>query len=558
MRVPLLQPRQNENPYSWEQGRHYAESGVGETLGAASEDAWYYSPFSSLIRRGEDFEAEGKQFEQDYGLDFGEDTNTYEEPRLSEKEWRDTVNYREGLQFPDGVHPNIAKLYADRYDERQARQKILDNAPEGFLMSSGIFMTELLTSSLDPINLATAFVPVLGATSRFTGGAATVAAKRFGTGFAGAAATTALTEPLVLSQSMREQSDYTANDVLLSIAFGGLLGGSINAGVGAWRDVRGKNKDSETSETTSTDTPTPTPKENIKYESPVVGVDPQGHLNVLRIAMAQMEDGRKVDVLPAIKVEQHNTARKSASTTTPKTFIPVVNEEGVKRSFPNQRAAKRWVDGMKKHGDIKSDKEVSIRENSDGTFSIVKSTTAHFEPDSNGKVKIYNSKREANAAKKKADGSHVVEIPHNGKGKRYAVLVGASDADAKNIMGKVSRDGTHTETIQNLNMDTRPSFRNFMEVHEPQDPILLANEINEDIKSNFATQSDDVVEIETPKAANDNDWIDGDILELETSINREALPDDIANELKSIDEVINKSEQIEQAFDIAAACMRTS
>ena len=78
MRVPLLQRNQNENPYSWEWGKDHVESGVGETLGATAEDAWYYSPFSSAMRGAEDAQTAGIYQQDDYGLPSeAEALNTY-------------------------------------------------------------------------------------------------------------------------------------------------------------------------------------------------------------------------------------------------------------------------------------------------------------------------------------------------------------------------------------------------------------------------------------------------------------------------------------------------
>ena len=102
--------------------------------------------------------------------------------------------------------------------------------------------TDFLSQALDPINAASAFIPVVGE-ARYAswladaGGVVGRTALRAGVGAAQGAVGQAAIEPLRLGLAAGEQSDYTATDSLLNIAYGGLLGGGLHSVAGAIADV---------------------------------------------------------------------------------------------------------------------------------------------------------------------------------------------------------------------------------------------------------------------------------------------------------------------------------
>jgi hypothetical protein len=117
--------------------------------------------------------------------------------------------------------------------ERLARQNIVQRSVPGFGTSAAILYGQFIGSALDPLNVASAFIPVVGPT-RYA-----IWANRFGKtaartfrGVTEGAVGAAIVEPLVLAGAAVEQRDYGVADSMLNIAFGGALGGGLHVGAG--------------------------------------------------------------------------------------------------------------------------------------------------------------------------------------------------------------------------------------------------------------------------------------------------------------------------------------
>lgn len=122
------------------------------------------------------------------------------------------------------------------------RNQVLGAASGGVGQTLARLGTALGVSVLDPINLASGFVPVFGE-ARYArilaaaGGPAGRAAARAGVGAVeGVVGATAL-EPLIAAARRQELADYGLADSLTNIAFGGLLGGGLHAVGGAVGDA---------------------------------------------------------------------------------------------------------------------------------------------------------------------------------------------------------------------------------------------------------------------------------------------------------------------------------
>jgi len=139
----------------------------------------------------------------------------------------------------EGMRRATLELLMDRKEEELANQQIISRATTGQLVAG--FGVGVLASLIDPLNIATAFVPVISP-ARYAGmlarqtsrtGRALVRA-RVGAleGTVGAL----LVEPFISAQARNEQADYTMADSLLNIAFGTVLGGGLHMGIGAISD----------------------------------------------------------------------------------------------------------------------------------------------------------------------------------------------------------------------------------------------------------------------------------------------------------------------------------
>lgn len=147
------------------------------------------------------------------------------------------------LEIPESSYtPEALDMLIERKRDEVRRQDILARAPGGALQGTLRFGVGLAASIIDPLNVASAFIPVVGP-ARYAGmleraGAGALARAgvraRVGAieGFAGAAAL----EPLVYFGRTQLQDDYDMSDSLLNLAFGTVLGGGLHVAAGRVSD----------------------------------------------------------------------------------------------------------------------------------------------------------------------------------------------------------------------------------------------------------------------------------------------------------------------------------
>ena len=219
----------NENAKT--NGYDLYKSTLGETLGAVAKDAWNFNPLPSAIRF---FELEANR---------NEDTN---EPLIS----RDELNKKYSnldLFFDQDEKQSTVDILVNRKTLERERQSIIARGPEGSFnpFNSGFYTggaklaTSLTVSLADPINIASAFIPVVGE-ARF----ASLVARQGLTkargirGVVEGAVGAAAVEPIVLTAATAEQADYGLMDSFLNVTFGSIIGGGLHIGAGALKDFR--------------------------------------------------------------------------------------------------------------------------------------------------------------------------------------------------------------------------------------------------------------------------------------------------------------------------------
>lgn len=166
-------------------------------------------------------------------LGFNPDANF-----LTADEWKDSEYFRKGLKFPEGVQESVAQIIADRKDDENFRKLVLSRGRGGFGETAATFSAGIAASLLDPINVASAFIPIVGA-ARFTilTGKLGLTGARATKGVIEGAVGAALVEPIVLAAAIQEQADYNSLDSLLNITFGGILGGGLHVAGGKVIDI---------------------------------------------------------------------------------------------------------------------------------------------------------------------------------------------------------------------------------------------------------------------------------------------------------------------------------
>lgn len=211
----------NEN----RQNTYFDATKVGtlDVLGATLEETFYYNPTNAVDRFLE------MQFGQ------GRTGNI-----LSPEQYKTSEYFREGFDLPEeGIKEGYAQLLAQNYDKRAAITQTLSRSKGGFGLGAAQFGTMLLGSVLDPINVASAFIPVFPA-ARYAhlvknlGLTKARAVRGVVEGSVGAA----IVEPIVLYQAAQEQDEnYNLLDSFLNVTIGGVLGGGLHVGFGKLSDT---------------------------------------------------------------------------------------------------------------------------------------------------------------------------------------------------------------------------------------------------------------------------------------------------------------------------------
>lgn len=150
----------------------------------------------------------------------------------------------EGLiEIPEKGLPELAvDILIRRKKEERERQSTQARAPGGIGVGLLRLGTALAGSALDPINVGTAFLPVVSG-ARYADWLASQttllgrAGVRAGVGAIEGAAGAALVEPLVLAGKKLEQGDYGLYDSFLNVTLGSVLGAGLHAGSGLLSDL---------------------------------------------------------------------------------------------------------------------------------------------------------------------------------------------------------------------------------------------------------------------------------------------------------------------------------
>jgi len=225
--VNVFIPEQNYDKNLAEQYFDVTELGTLDILGATFQETMYYNPANALGRLSEQFIGEGRTGRT-----------------LTKDEWAQSEYFRPGIEVgEDGIKEGLANLFAQRHDKRLGFRLDLNRSKGGFGLAAAQFGVGIGASFLDPLNVASAFIPSVAlargavAANRIKTAGANIAGrtsgKRFLTGAMDGAIGAAILEPLVIGAAYAEQDkDYTIMDSFLNLTFGSVLGGGLHVGVG--------------------------------------------------------------------------------------------------------------------------------------------------------------------------------------------------------------------------------------------------------------------------------------------------------------------------------------
>lgn len=260
-----------------------------EGFAAAFDDQLTRNPTASLGRM-----ADRLQFYPSTD-EFGNELPARTPSRLlTPQEANDTYGIPGHLKFDSDTPEPIAQELKNLKQQELQRQDVMRRAEAGV----GTNLTAgLVASLLDPLNVASAFVPVVGE-ARYAAmvARAGVSVARVARGAIEGAVGAAILEPLVLSAARFEQADYDAVDSLYNIAFGTALGAGLHLGAGAVSDRLAARREGSPIERAVDDLP------RADQEA------------LLRTAVAQVAEGRSVDIGPVLEASQSTRSRLMSGT----------------------------------------------------------------------------------------------------------------------------------------------------------------------------------------------------------------------------------------------------
>ena len=235
--VDVYIPEQNFDQNVHDQYFDNAKAGTLDVLGATFEETMYYNPLNALGRIADQKLGQGRKGRH-----------------LTREEYLESEYYREGMDInQDGITEGLASLLAERHDERSAFQTTLSRSRGGIGLGAAQFGVALAGSVLDPLNIASAFIPsvavargaTMAAKIKPAGAARAVrqrldgktSGSRFATGTIDGAIGAVAVEPLVIGAAALEgDDDYTLMDSFLNVALGSALGGGLHWGAGKISD----------------------------------------------------------------------------------------------------------------------------------------------------------------------------------------------------------------------------------------------------------------------------------------------------------------------------------
>lgn len=145
------------------------------------------------------------------------------------------------IKIPDqGIREGALDVLVNRHREQAARQQVLARSAGGSMGTQ--IAASLAASLIDPLNIASAFVPVVGP-ARYSAMLARAsgplgrAGIRAGVGAVEGAVGAAIVEPFPLIAANMDQTEYGLSDSLANIALGGVLGGGLHTVGGAVSDA---------------------------------------------------------------------------------------------------------------------------------------------------------------------------------------------------------------------------------------------------------------------------------------------------------------------------------
>jgi hypothetical protein len=337
---------------------------LSETLGVTAEDAWNFSATPSLIRYGNLTASRNGSVSNEIDEFYPNVYPSTEDEPLIPKEELNKKYSNIGLLFDQDEKQSTVDLISASKLREIDRANRLARGQTGVVAGTLKFATGLGVSLADPLNLASAFIPVVGQ-ARF---ASLVARQGFTTarlakGVVEGAVGAALIEPIVYGVAQAEQADYGLMDSFLNVTFGSIIGGGLHVGIGALKDfgtsVDFKERVQQARDSAGINS-TEDPAVNLYKEyypanSEIMlrlsETDPETRRLLLVKSLSDLLEGKPVDVTPIanldpklrdaqinedINVKDKNNSKNSVDNTLETSSRQPINENAGKQEFKTE------------------------------------------------------------------------------------------------------------------------------------------------------------------------------------------------------------------------------
>lgn len=305
-------------------------STLGETLSAVISDPLLRPTQMSFQQREIGRESGARNAGGIFGVDvIGSVRDIVEEPpELLAPEDLNAEFGNLGLEFDRPVSRDYAELLAEGKRNEAIRADVIARGPTGFGATTAKFGAALAGAAIDPLNVASAFIPVVSQ-ARYAGLVAKMgktgarATTGMVEGFVGAAAI----EPITYGLASQQQLDYEMSDALVNVGLGGFLGGGLHVVGGKLSDL-------------------------ISARSPEV------RESALRSSVSQLMEGKRVDVDPVFKFDDEFSAPIRPVQDVPPSMLSEYDKvvSGEVKTFAdaaasNVRAMEMEIEGLRKSSD---------------------------------------------------------------------------------------------------------------------------------------------------------------------------------------------------------------
>ena len=324
-----------ESPGVNAEGTNAVPATTGQVIGATATEAFEGGATPRLLRQAEQVDLPPVSSIRDPRMPqsfAGEstapsDTPVQDAPKLSP----DDANAQFGIKGPTPEtsltfkSPIPQAAAEDLYNHQRAENLRLDTlsrAQPGVLTSAPAqALYGLVGGTLDPSNLALAFIPGLGEANEARiaasvgGGFVGRTAARAASGAVAGGAGMAALEPLNYGLDQAEGKEWSMGQAMRDIAWGTALGGGLHVMGGAVSDALGRTVPTQ---------PIPAAVDRL---------DPQARVTLVQGAIAQAMDDRPVDVQPAFELFQQADPQAPFIPPAP----PAAADEGTTPVFTNNR-----------------------------------------------------------------------------------------------------------------------------------------------------------------------------------------------------------------------------